>query len=212
MHGNPLELVIVEFKWWISVRRNVLVSGIFLTFLGLVFIVASNIAVQPKPLWETEVLDETRPDQPADSLSVQGDLSNGDMFAVGFTITTPPGIVHADAAVLVDITDPDGHNSTYEIPIGLSPEGKPRSMSPFPEGTANKTGLHKVYARGIWFVRLDSLVFEKKIPKEPEYPYRMLLPVGIAAITGGVGTSLLGAKSSRPRKMRSKRRSLKRKR
>lgn len=194
-------------------RRNVLVSGILLVFLGLVFMVASSIVVQPEPLRETEVLDETTPDQPAYSLSVQGDLSNGDMFGVGFTVKVPPGMLHVDAAVIVNVTDPGGYNSTYDIPITLSETGKPIPMAPFPGGTANKTGPYKVGAQGIWGVQLTYLVLEKMILKErePEHPYRILFPMGIAIIMVGVGTSLLGAKSSKPRRIRTKKRSLKRK-
>ena len=195
-------------------RKSVLVSGLFLVLFGLVFMVASTIAVQPEPFIETQVLDKTTANPPADSLSVQGNLSNGDRFRIGFTIDTSPGQIHVDAAVILTVTNPEGYNLTDEIPIGFSPGGKPISMAPFPEGIANKTGTYKVSAQGIWFVYLRSLVLEKAILKEgeAEYPYRILFPIGIATITGGVGTSLLGAKSSKPRKIRSKRRSLKRKR
>lgn len=191
-----------------------LVSGIFLMFLGLVFIVASGIVVQPEPLPETEVLDETTPDQPAYSLSVQADLSNGDRFRVGFTIKVPPEMLPADAAVIVNVTDPDGYNSTYDVPITLSEMGKPIPMAPFPEGTTNKTGPYKVGAQGIWGVQLTYLVLEKMILKErePEHPYRILFPISIAIIMVGVGTSFLSAKSSKPRRIQSKKRSLKRKR
>lgn len=191
-------------------RRNVLVSGIFITLLGLAFMAASGIAVQPEPPRETEVLDETTPDQPAYSLSVQGDLSNGDRFRVGFTVEGPPGALHIDAAVIVNVADPDGNNSTYEIPITLKGE-QPIPTTPFPESTANKTGLYKVVAQGIWGVLLRSLVLEKMILKEPEYPYGILFPMGIAIMMVGIGVSFLGAKSSKPRRVLSKKRSLKRK-
>jgi len=193
------------------VRRNILVSGIFLMFLGLVFIVASGIVIQPEPLRETEVLDETTPDQPAYSLSVQGDLSIGDRFRVGFTIKVPPEMLPADAAVIVNVTDPDGYNSTYDMPITLSELGKPIPLAPFPEGTANKTGLYKVCAQGIWGVQLTYLCLEKMTltEREPERPYTILFPIGIAIIMVGVGTSFLSARSSKPRRIRSKKSSLK---
>lgn len=189
-------------------RRDLLALGILLLFLGVVFISGSRVVVKPEPLEKWVVVEDTSAEQPTSSLFVQGRLTRGDRFRVYFELAPPsPGPFSMDATVLVNLTDPNGYVEPYYIPIERDEGGTLRLMAPFPGGVANYTGTYKVSAEailGVFFNYLDLQKIEIE-EKEPQYPYGVLFPVGIAVLLGGVGISLLGTKISRRKRIRYKR-------
>lgn len=194
-------------------RKNLLALGLVLIFMGLVFIAVSRIVVKPEPLQKWVVVEEVEAGQSADNLFLNGHLTQGDRFRVYFSLgPVSGGRLSVDATVLINLTDPIGHVKLYEIPI-MYAQGKLTTRDRFPEVVANYTGAHKVNARGIWGVSLTYLALQKMEieEKEPQYPYIIFLPVGFAVLLGGVGTSILGVKTSKRKRTRYKSRLPKRK-
>ena len=195
-------------------RRDLLALGMFLLLLGVVFMSGSRVVVKPEPLERWVVVEDATAEQPTPSLFVQGRLTYGDRFRVYFELAPPsPGPFSSDATVLVNLTDPNGYMEPYSIPIDRDEAGL-RPMAPFPRGVANYTGTYKASAEAIWGISLNYLGLQKieLEEKELQYPYGILLPVGIAILLGGVGILLLGAKISRRKRIRYKRLSHKHKR
>jgi len=188
-------------------RRDLLALGLFLLFLGVVFISASRVTVKLEPLEKWVVVEDVRVEEPASSLVVEGHLAREDRYRVYFVLAPPsPGPFSLDTTVLVNLTDPNGYMESYYIPI----EREDLMLflkAPFPEGVANYTGTYKVRAEAILGVFFNYLSLQKieLVEREPQYPYGTLLPVGIAILLGGVGISILGAKISKRRRIRYRR-------
>jgi len=181
-------------------RKGLLALGIFLSFVGLGFIAASKLVVKPEPV-ETDWIDidKVSSQEPRYVLSVNGSLNQGDKFRVYFQLYPVYGTLSVDASVEVNLTDPNGNSTLYDVPIGRSQGGVLGLLGPFPEGVANYTGTHRVDAEGIWGVSLIYLALQK-MPieeREPQYPYSTFFPVGIGIFLAGGGISLLGAKTSK---------------
>lgn len=191
-------------------RRDLLALGIFLLFLGLVFISGSRVVVKPEPFEKWVAVEDTTVEEPASILFVQGSLTHGDKYRVYFELAPPPpGPFSADTIAQVNLTDPNGYMESYLIPIERDEMGLLRVTESFPGGVANYNGTYKVSAEvpKIFGVTFKSLSIQKieLVEKEPQYPYGFLLPVGIAILLGGVAISLLGAKISRRKRIRYKR-------
>jgi len=186
-------------------RKDILALGMFVMFLGLVFLCVSRIAIEQQ--WMMIPGARAEPTDPVERLSIQGDLKEGERFKVTFTLRnfTPYSL---ELGVVVNVTDPNGYSKLYEIPLSSSGTGTPLLVEPFPEDIANYTGTYKVSAEG-YDVTLRSLVLQRK--GEPLYPYSFIFPVGIAIFLGGGGISLLAVKM-RARAQLSKRKGLRNKR
>lgn len=188
-------------------RKDLLALGIFLSFLGLGFMAASQMVVKPEPVekgWM--LLKEVTLEQPSRLLSVQGPLNSGDRYRAYFTLAPVSGPISMDASVIVNITDPSGYTNSHDIPIGRQ-GGVLAIERPFPEGVANSSGTYKVDAEAIWGMSLTYLALQKMEieEREPYYPYGAFLPVGGVIFLGGVGISFLGAKISKHKRRLHKR-------
>lgn len=183
-------------------RKGLLALGIFLCFVGLIFMAASQIIVKPEPLQNWTDVDTVSVEQPSMLLSVQGPLKQGDKFKVFFRLAPFSGqMISVDASVIINFTDPSGYTTVYDIPIGLV-RGMLVLKAPPPEDVANYTGTYKADAEGIWGMSLVYLALQKMTleEREPQYPYGTFLPIGGAIFLAGGGIFLLGAKISKRKK------------
>jgi hypothetical protein len=185
-------------------RKDLLALGIFLCFVGLGFMAASQIVIKPEPREAGWIpVKEITSEQPSYLLSVQGPLNQRDKFRVYFGLGPAPGLISMDASVEVNFTDPNGYTALYDIPVGRGSQGGPLAVkSAFPEGVVNYTGTYKVDAEAIWGISLTYLALQKmKLEeKEPQYPYSTFFPVGIATFLAGGGISFLGVKISKQKR------------
>lgn len=178
-------------------RKDLLVLGACLLFLGTIFLSVSRVAQSGPSSWP-QVASDSEPGG-ADSLSVQGNLTTGDTWQIYFAVRFTQQQITMDEGAYVTLTDPSNNTLSYDIPIysGPMPEY-------FPTDKANHTGLYTVNAsRYGLFTKLTRLELRKMELSEPRYPYGLLLPIGVVVLGGGAGTSLLGAKSSKPPRRRS---------
>lgn len=180
-------------------RKSLLAFGILLSFVGLSFMAISQIVVKPEPQTEWEIVKEVSVEQSTMLLSVQGQLEEADEFKVNFQLAPFSGqVISIDASVIINVTDPTGYSTSYDIPIGLVREQLVRKAS-LPQDVANYTGTYKVDAEGIWGMRLIYLALQKmKIEEtEPQHLYSIFLPAGVVVFLAGGGIFLLGAKASK---------------
>lgn len=188
-------------------RKNLFVLGVSFLFLGMIFIAVSRVAVKPEPLKKWAKVGEAHGEEtPTLNLFAQGDLTRGDRFRVYFNIALlSSSVISVDASVVINLTDPNGHTETYDIPV-TSQGGKAALMEPLPEDVANYTGTYKVDAWGL-FVSLRYVALQRMELKErePQYPYGNLFFVGCAVFLGGIGASYLGVKASRHKRTSLKR-------
>jgi len=184
-------------------RRDLLASGLILSFVGLAFMGISQMSIKHEPLQNWVTVAEAGPlQQPSYNMSVQGTLSSSDRFKVYFQLGPySGGPIVEGAGVLVNLTDPSGYTESYDISVGLSSGGTLGIMEPFPEYIANSTGTYRANAEA-FFVSIVYLAFQKMelTEIEPQYPNRGFFPVGVAIFAGGVGVVLLGAKISKRRR------------
>lgn len=195
-------------------RRAVLACGILVLFLGLVFQAFSRVVVQPEPIGSWSIVDDYESDPPVDRLQVEGFLESGETFKVYFSLMPPPvQLLPEDLGLYVNVTDPQNDATVYPIRVKFL-QGKLVTMDPAPVATANYTGIHKIGAWSLWGIRIAYLSLERHElhEQEPQYPYEVFYPVGIAVFFGGVVVSLLGVKSSAQKRTRYKRLSSKRRR
>jgi len=174
----------------------------------------SRVVVKPEPFERWVVVEDVTVEEPASSLFLQGSLTHGDKYRVYFELAPPStGPFSMDTTVAVNLTDPNGYMEPYYIPIERE-DLTLQLAAPFPEGVANYTGSYNVSAKAMLEIFLNYLSLQKieLVEREPQYPYSILLPVGIAILVGGVAISLLGAKISRRKRIRYKRPLDKRKR
>jgi hypothetical protein len=171
-------------------RKGIRTIGICFLFLGLILIGASQIIVESNTSWLL-VDYKTASGMGTDKLSVQGNLTEGDVFLVNFTIRPPEGAYPDVAGVNITITDPNNNKAIYEVEIGAGPQ----FLDPFPTGTVNVTGPYKVDAdaRIVNLTRLDlrTKLIEKK------YPYSSLFIVGGAIFGSGAIVSIIAFKTSK---------------
>jgi len=195
-------------------RKGFVALGIFLLFLGLILIASSRTVIEPDPILRWATVQDIDANPSAELLSVQGDLKSGDSFRVYFTLAPlSQQMLSQDAAVLINVTDPEGSVKEYDIPLALQGV-QVVTKAQFPEGVTNRSGTYKIDAWAIWGPRLLYLTLEKKEfeESEPQYPYNNFFPVGAAVALGGIGTSVFGVKSSERKRVPLKRRSSKRRR
>jgi len=180
-------------------RKGLRILGVLVLFTGLILVSISYSAVSLDPKWVT--VKEERAS--LDKLSVEGNLTKNDSFMVAFTLMKPPTMIPDFAAVLINVTDPQGYVfiENYEIPISLDySTGTPALGRDFPGGVTNITGLYKVNAWAIAGLSLRTLSLQK-LEIEFQHPYMNLLPVGAVVFVGGVVISLLCVKSSGSKKL-----------
>lgn len=188
-------------------KRDILILGVFFLFLGLTLMSVSRTSVEVEPLERWQTVEETEVNPPKESLSVQGDLTNGDRFRVYFTIQMEEeelarkfgGVFPSEVGVIeMNLTDPYG--SSVRLPDTLI--GIQRGMAypvELPEGVANVTGTYTVDAKSFppdW-IKLESLRLEREI--ERKEPFGFLLPVGVVVSVSGIALSIFGVKSSKRR-------------
>lgn len=183
-------------------RKGILIIGIFFLFLGLILIGISQGIVESNIKWLL-VDYKTASGMGSAKLSVQGNLTEGDIFLVNFTIRPPQGPYPDVTGVDITITDPDNNKAVYGVEIGTEPStGEPIFVNPFPTGTVNVTGLYKVDADAR-IVNLTRLDLRRQL-NEKIYPYSSLFIVGGAIFGGGAIISIVGLKTSKPKRHISK--------
>lgn len=185
-------------------RRNLLALGVLLVFLGLFFLSVSRTVMKPELSWA--IVENTRANKSTEKLSLQGYLTKGDRFQVTFGIdqnSSSPFFL--EPGVYVNVTDPNGYSSFYNIDLTTDEYGYVLRLDPWPEDVANYTGSYTVAAEA-FDILLKSLVLHRQVKTEPGYPYSFLFPVGIGILLGGGGISLFGVKISKPKRIRYKRR------
>jgi hypothetical protein len=179
-------------------RRSLVILGVCLLFLGLISIAVSHSIVKSEysyPLINRNTASGTG----TRMLSVEGNLTEGNRFFINFTTKYPQEPVPDVLGVNVTVTDKTNNNSvSYEIPIYPGPT----LMAPFPRGLVNHTGPHKVDVMGFG-INVTRVDLRLEIIKQL-YPYDFLFLGGIVVLGGGVGISLIGLKSSKPQRHRSK--------
>jgi hypothetical protein len=184
-------------------RKDILALGMFVMFLGLIFLSVSRTVKKPELKWATVV--NTRAKESTEKLFLQGNLTEGDRFQVTFGLnqsSSQPFLLEPE--VEVNVTDPNGHSKLYSIRL-TSIDSSFACMDPFPEDVANYTGTYKVTAEA-FEILLNSLFLHRQVKTEPDHPYSFLFPVGIAIFLGGGGISLLAVKISKRKRIRNKRR------
>lgn len=188
-------------------RRDILVLGIFLLFLGLILISSSHEVVKPEPIESWVVVREVMVDQPSLNLFVEGTLIRGDRFRAYFEPTPPSSpISTGDETVALNLTDSNGNTKSYSILMERA-DSSFLPEEPFPEDVANNTGTYQVSAEALYGAYLDYLSLQKiEIEETASYDvYSILLPIGFAILLLGVGISALSTRLSRHKKTRYKR-------
>jgi hypothetical protein len=179
-------------------RKEIVIIGAFLMFLGLIFMSISRSIAESDIRWVL-VDSESASGIGTNRLSVEGNLTYGDFFLVNFTIRPPSEVIPDVAGVNVTITDPNNNKTSYDIEIGPGPQ----FLDPFPMGLINVTGHYAVEAISR-FVNLTRLDLRKQEFSEKRYPYGSLLIVGSVIFGGGAGMSIIGLKASKHKKRISK--------
>jgi len=185
-------------------KKKIVAAGIILLFLGLVLLSLSGVAINQTAQTWTNV-KEIKPEKPTRILSVEGNLTQGDKYRVYFLLSPMPDSFPIDAGVVVNVTDQQENLLTYHD-IDIVREGQHLvPQQPLPRGIANYTGTYKVHAEGVFGVLLSRLSLQRLASQiETQYPYSAYTPVGIIVLSGGIGASLVGIRSTKRRKRKIK--------
>jgi len=180
--------------------------GVLLLLLGIVLLSLSQNTVEVPPQENTEKAAEEIKRDGAKSLSVQANITLGEMFTIEFALLEGPEATPLEEVfVYTNITNPLGNVTEKYVILIRDPYTGSRWVT-IPgdwnaTGVANSTGTYKVsiFSRfPIHFVRLTLYtvhIEEGKIV----YPYSFLYYAGIPTVGLGLVLSVFGALSSKAR-------------
>ncbi len=195
-------------------RKTLVAFGVVLAFSGAIVALASNLAIESEPDFETVATEEF-----PNKLDVSGYFYQGDKLMLYFPRPNPEFFRDSYISIPVEITDPNGDEAEFEVvfervggsqyPLSCSQIKLVKNNSLIvnnpPDvvgGEVSYPGLYKGHVKvdpqkvsWYWTGPTKEIELAKEVVKK-EYPYRSILPIGIVLIILGASVSILAAKSA----------------